>query len=350
MVEAPESWILAMSVDRLKFPGDAHLTRRCFRGSAFGEGFAWKRADLDESRCHVPVTAEVVAELDRVADAAASRPPDAEMPRAPDFALAASTGLMADIGNRIFSGVGFAVLDRLPVERWGVLATRSVAWLLTSLLGPIVEQKFDGTRIYDVRDKGKKLAHGVRRSITNLEQEFHTDGGWLPGTPEIAVLACLRQAKHGGMSRVSSLATAHDQLLDKAPVLLAQLYQPLWWDRQAEHARGEPPCSRRPIFTSHAEGIEARYYDDYVRKGHRLMESPLDERTRAALDALKAEIESPEHCFDFFLKPGQIEFVNNRVIAHARTRFEDADGTGQGRHLIRLWVRRTGGTALESTA
>ena len=137
-------------------------------------------------------------------------------------------------------------------------------------------------------------------------------------------------------------------MLDKAPALLARLYEPLWWDRQAEHADGEPPCSRRPIFAAHAGGIEARYYDDYVKQGHRLMQSPLDESTLAALDALRAEIEAPEHCFDFYLRPGQIEFVNNRVIAHARTRF--ADGSGQGRHLIRLWVRRAGGTALESIA
>ncbi|MPY73076.1 MAG: hypothetical protein GEU87_02340 [Alphaproteobacteria bacterium] len=339
-----------MSANRLDILGDATVKPQGFRGSAFGGRFAWRRADLDDDRCYAPLTGEAETELDRVAEVVAGRPLDAEMPRAQEFELEATAKLMADIGNRIFHGIGFAMLDRLPVERWGVPASRSVAWLLTSLLGPIVEQKFDGTRIYDVRDKGKKLTHGVRRSITNLEQEFHTDGGWLPGTPEIAVLACLRQAKQGGMSRVSSLATVHDQLLDKAPVLLAQLYKPLWWDRQAEHAQGEPPCSQRAIFTSDGGGIDARYYDDYVRQGHRLMDSPLDETTLAALDALKAEIEAPEHCFDFFLEPGQIEFVNNRLIAHARTRFEDTTGSDQGRHLIRLWVRRTGGTALESTA
>ena len=316
----------------------------------FGQHFTWKRADLRPRQWHVQLSDAAGAELDTIADALADYDDDIEGLVPDAFDWPATTELMTDVAHRLHNGAGFAVLSRLPVERWGVPATRCVAWLLTSLLGPIVHQKFKGARIYDVRDMGKSLAHGVRRSITNLEQEFHTDGGWLPETPEIIALACLRQAAQGGMSRVSSLATAHDLLRARAPDLLARLYQPLWWDRQAEHAAGDVPCSRRPIFSWQGERPSARYYDDYVRQGHRLMGAPLDEPAAAALDALKTALEAPEHCFDFYLRPGEIEYVNNRVVAHARTNFEDADGTGEGRHLIRLWVRSTGGTALEPAA
>lgn len=325
--------------------------QKTFPGHPFGDRFTWTLADLDEGRCYVRLTGAVEGELDRVAAAISDRTPPVEVPDAAAFDLPAATALMAGIGDRIFGGLGFAVLDRLPVERWGVPTTRSVACMLTSMLGTIVEQKFDGTRVYDVQDKGTAMSQGVRRSITNLGQEFHTDGGWLPGTPEIVVLTCLRQAANGGMSRVSSLATAHDRLLETAPELLARLYEPLWWDRQAEHAEGDTPCSHEPIFTVRGDQIEVRYYDDYVRQGHKMMKAPLDEATQTALAALRAEIEAPEHCFDFFLSPGQMEFVNNRTIAHARTQFEATTGSpDEGRHLIRLWIRRTGGAALESDA
>ena len=33
--------------------------------------------------------------------------------------------------------------------------------------------------LYDVRDTGRTLEYGVRRSITNLDLTFHTDGPWL---------------------------------------------------------------------------------------------------------------------------------------------------------------------------
>lgn len=314
---------------------------------AFGDRFTWKQKDLDEGRCFTALTQAVTAELDAVVGSIDAEATRIETLDANAFDLPETIALMAGIKDQLFNGIGFSILDRLPVARWGVPATRCIAWMLTGMIGSIVEQKFNGLRIYDVRDTGKKLEQGVRRSITNLEQEFHTDGGWLPQTPEVISLSCLRQATQGGKSLVSSLATAHDLLREQAPELLSQLYRPLWWDRQGEHADGDIMCSHQPIFTADADGIAVRYYDDYVKQGHRMMNVPLDDRTDAALDAFRAAIEDPAHCFDLFLQPGQIEFVNNRTIAHARTRFEDTNGREEGRHLVRLWVRTKGGIALE---
>ena len=44
-------------------------------------------------------------------------------------------------------------------------------------LGQVVAQKVNGARFYDVKDTGQALGYGVRRSVTNLGQPFHTDGG-----------------------------------------------------------------------------------------------------------------------------------------------------------------------------
>lgn len=324
-------------------PGEASLR-------PFGTRLAWKAVDLDDSLCFTDLPAAIEAELDHVAAAIDPATLSIETLDAAAFDIPATAAFMSTIKDRLLNGIGFTILDRLPVERWDVPTTRCIAWLLTGMLGRIVEQKHNGLRIYDVRDTGKTLEQGVRRSITNLEQEFHTDGGWLPEPPEIIALACLRQASKGGMSLVSSLATAHDILLDQSPELLSRLYRPLWWDRQGEHAKDEPLSSHRPIFFSRGNGIDARYYDDYVKQGHRLMDEPLDPGMQAALDAFKAAIEKPDHCFDLYLMPGQIEFVNNRAIAHARTRFEDTNGRDERRHLVRLWVRTKGGIALEPTA
>lgn len=317
---------------------------------AFGTRFTWKAADLDESLCFTALPTAVEAELDQVVAAIDADTLEIETLDATAFDIPATTAFMLAIHDTLRNGIGFSILDRLPVERWGVPATRCIAWMLTGMLGQIVEQKHNGLRIYDVRDTGKTLEQGVRRSITNLEQEFHTDGGWLPEPPEFIALACLRQASKGGMSRVSSLATAHDLLLEQSPDFLSRLYLPLWWDRQGEHAKNDPLCSHWPIFSVRGSDIDVRYYDDYVKQGHRLMNEPLDAETVTALDAFKAAIEKPEHCFDLYLEPGQIEFVNNRTIAHARTRFEDKNRRDERRHLVRLWVRTGGGTALEPAA
>ena len=44
-------------------------------------------------------------------------------------------------------------------------------------------------------------------AVTNLSQEFHTDGSFLEMTPEFFSLTCIRQARSGGISRLASLAT-----------------------------------------------------------------------------------------------------------------------------------------------
>ncbi|MCG8361162.1 MAG: TauD/TfdA family dioxygenase [Kiloniellales bacterium] len=299
---------------------------------------------LDESL--VPLADDSLAELAVVASALQGQDGPIEDLRPDDFTLSASAAPIAGIRERLYRGCGFAILDRLPVERWDERTSKALAWLLVGLLGPIVMQKRDGTRLYEVRDTGTAMGHGVRRSITNLEQELHTDGGWLPLAPELVCLACMRQAERGGWSRVASLGTAHNRLLAENAVALERLYRPFYWDRQAEHGPEETPCSRHPVFQREGATLIARYYDDYLRNGQRLMAEPLTEADEAALQALRAILEAPENRIAFRLEPGQIAFFHNHRIAHARSAFEDGAPQG-GRLLLRLWVRERGGIAFE---
>lgn len=307
---------------------------------------AWRAADITGNDWIIPIPPKALLELDEVARTLSSYDGAIEALSPADYALDAVTELMAAVNDRLHHGVGFAVLDRLPVERWGDLATKAVGWILTSLLGPVVVQKVDGTRLYEVKDSGASLGYGVRRSVTNLDQDFHTDGGWLAQTPEITTLVCLRPAKTGGLSRVASLATAHNELRERAPQFLARLYQAFWWDRQAEHAPEERKSSRHPVFDWRNGQLTVRHYADYVRKGYQLLGENLDDEGDAALAAMKAIVDDPENWIEFQLEQGQIEYVNNHLLAHARTAFEDDDSDG-GRYLLRLWNRREGGIELE---
>ena len=316
--------------------------------------YAWRAAELARDDWALPIPGQALAELDHVARALADYDGDIEALDPNDYAFEAVADMMAEVQKRLDHGLGFTVLDRLPVEHWGEMASKAVGWILTSMLGPVVMQKTDGTRLYEVKDSGAKLGYGVRRSITNLDQDFHTDGGWLADAPEITTLVCLRSARAGGLSRVASLATAHNEMLERNPGLLARLYREFWWDRQAEHAPEEAKSSRHPVFAWNGEKLTVRHYVDYVRKGYQLLGEPLDGEGDAALAAMKAIVDMPENWIEFRLEPGQIEYVNNHLLAHARTAFEDddsnsADSNG-GRYLLRLWNRREGGIAFEPDA
>jgi Taurine catabolism dioxygenase TauD, TfdA family len=304
---------------------------------------AWRRSQLQGSDWLVPVPSACAAEFDQIAEGARGHAGPLATLGAERLDLPACAGVMAQMRAKLIEGPGFAVLDRVPVERYRCQEGQAIGWVLANLMGQVVAQKRDGTRLYDVRDTGKAIAHGVRRSVTNLEQEFHTDGGWLPLPPTFIGLYCLRPAAEGGMSRCASLVTVHDALRDR-PHLLDRLHAPFWWDRQAEHAPDDVTYSRAPVYWQAGERVFARYYDDYVRKGYALAGEPLDKLGAQALEAMREIIEADENWIEFHLEKGQFLYVNNRQIAHSRTAFRD---DGARRHLMRFWNRDEGTPDLE---
>jgi alpha-ketoglutarate-dependent taurine dioxygenase len=307
---------------------------------------AWTRESVSPDAWLVPLPPAAAEELDAVAESlrAAPRPWQSLAPE--DLRLAACARAMAEVRDRLLNGAGLAVLDRVPVERYNLDENRAIGWLVASMLGQIVAQKWDGTLVYDVKDYGTPLGYGVRRSVTNLSQPFHTDGPWLWKPPRFVGLFCLQSAGQGGLSRFASLVTAHNRLLRRQPDLLARLYRPFRWDRQAEHGPGEEKFATHPVFARGDETLLARYYEDYVLNGYRLAGEALDREGRAALAALRAIVEAPESWTEFRIEKGQFQYLSNRQFAHSRTGFRDTEPE-LGRHMLRFWNRDEGSVHIE---
>jgi alpha-ketoglutarate-dependent taurine dioxygenase len=306
----------------------------------------WTRATLTPRDWMVSVPDDCVAEMDAVLAALRGAAPPLDALSPDDFDVAACRRLMGRVHEKLYRGEGLVVLDRLPVERYTEAENRAVGWLLASMLGAVVAQKWDGTRTYDVKDSGQALGYGVRRSVTNLDQPFHTDGGWLSSPPSLVGLFCLDTASEGGLSRFVSLVTAHERLRSR-PDLLERLYHPFWWDRQAEHAPGDSRVSSHPVFADDGGGLLARYYEDYVVNGQALAGEPLDADGKAALAALRELVDDPRHWVEFRIERGQFQYLNNRRFAHSRTGFADGGDDARRRHMLRFWNREGGKTDLE---
>jgi alpha-ketoglutarate-dependent taurine dioxygenase len=310
---------------------------------------AWKRDGLKAKDWLMPLPDAAVAELDAavVRLRRDPRPVDSLAPE--QFELPTCLDLMT-AARRKLDETGLAVVDRVPVERYSEAENQAIGWLLARMLGPIVAQTWSGRRLYDVKDTGQKLGYGVRRSVTDLGQPFHTDAGWLWMPPAFVGLFCLESAPDGGLSRFVSLITAHNEMARRHPNLLERLYRPFAWDRQAEHAPDASPVARRPVY-EHVDGVlMARYYEDYVHNGQRLAGEPLDEAGREALLALRGIVDDPGHWVEFRIERGQLQYINNRQFAHSRTAFKDATDGSRRRHMIRLWNRSEGTTDLEGGA
>jgi alpha-ketoglutarate-dependent taurine dioxygenase len=303
---------------------------------------AWRRDALNPSDWLVPLSPRCLDELDAVARAVRDDPLPPLMLTPEQFRLDACAQAMTRVREMLRTGIGLAVLDRVPVERYAPDENRALAWLLGSLLGRLVAQKWDGTMLYDVKDTGKALEYGVRRSVTNLDLVFHTDAAWLDLPPELVGLYCINPAREGGVSRFVSLVSVHNEMARRHPALLARLYRAVPWDRQAEHAPGDTKISRRPVFSYDGGAFMACVNEKLIETGAELAGEPLDVEVREALAAMREILDSPELAVQLTIQRGQVQLINNRAFAHARTDFTDATEPQLKRHMIRLWTRQEG--------
>lgn len=288
----------------------------------------WTRETFNLDECFVNLPDECVREFDTFLNGSAVR-------------FTAIKDLMARIRDLLVHGQGMAIIQNMPVERYSVRDNGGIGRLLSAQLGQVVAQTWTGTTVYDVKDTGKELGEGVRRSQTNLGQPFHTDGGFLFYPPQFVGLLCLEQAADGGDSDLVSLAHAHKIAVKE---LVWRLGLPFYWHRQREHILGEVPASSYPVFEKTDPcGLVVRWYEDYIINGYKVVGKTLDESGHEALEFLRHILDAERSWVRFRLQKGSFQFVNNWELAHRRTAYEK----GSFRHLLRFWTRTKGLWTLE---
>jgi hypothetical protein len=296
---------------------------------------AWVRADLKAEDWLVELDARCRDEIRRTVEELRAYPLPTILLDPRDFALPACREAFARVRAILASGVGFTLVDRLPLEAMNAAEAIAVYWLLSSMIARPVAQKLDGTLVYDVVDTGREAlpGSGVRPDKTNIEIRFHNDNAY-NDTP-------LKRAMHGGSSRVISFHTAYNALLARAPERLARLHEPFWFDRQREFHPGESPVFAAPVF-DRSDALRARFSLHQINSGYALTGEPIDAAGAKSLAAMLEIFEEAALSFEFDLEPGQMQFVDNRSLGHSRTAFADWPDPDKRRRLVRLWLRDRG--------
>jgi alpha-ketoglutarate-dependent taurine dioxygenase len=301
---------------------------------------AWTRDTVTARDWTVPLGGAALAEILELAESL-TRDPLPTLLLTPDqFRFDASRAVMARVKSLLSEGIGVALVDRLPLDELSVDQGVAAYWVLSQCLGTLVAQKWDGTMIYDVRDTGRAYGYGVRGSWTNVELTFHTDNAFALAPPDYVGLLCLQAARSGGISRFISLYAVHNRMLERHQEALARLYEPMFMDRQAEHAPDAPKVAWVPMFRWDGRRLHARLSAGLVRNGYALMEMEPPPDVRDALAALTEVLDDPALAIEFTIGRGQLQLLNNREFGHYRSAFEDEPGAP--RHLVRLWIREHG--------
>lgn len=223
-------------------------------------------------------------------------------------------------------------------------AARQFVLAVSAILGTPLPQDFDGEMVREVRDRGVTLEdHATARySDTRQGGHLHTDGMHRPGEiPAYFALHCVRQAASGG-----ALVLIHvDDLvreLSREPEVMTALRQPVHFDTR-DGRPDRPATVPRSILEIDGTGMRITYLREYIESAHRKPGiPPLSPTQVTAMDRLDALLDRADLRTHRRLEPGQLIVINNRVVVHGRTSFEDDPRAGRGRLLLRTWI---GGTA-----
>ena len=149
-----------------------------------------------------------------------------------------------------------------------------------------------------------------------------------------AVLVALDQG--GGQSRIVSTGTLFNEALRQAPQLVEELFKPFRLDGRGEHRPGSPPFSELAP-CAFADGVlRTFYHSEYMRSVERHPGVVLSDAQRQLLDLYDESAADPAVHLDMWLAPGDVQFISNHTIAHARTAY--SDDPDHPRHLLRLWL------------
>jgi hypothetical protein len=296
---------------------------------------AWIGREMAQRRDWIhELSAAEIEDLDRaVAHARATGKPMGELSRA-DFPLGVLARSAETWLDALDTGRGFVLVRGVPVERYGEEDASLAYWGLGLHLGRAVSQNAAGDLLGHVRDAGlERRDPTVRLYRTREPLAFHTDGS------DIVGLLCLRPAKSGGTSRIASSQAIYNEILRRRPDLVPTLHGPFPFDRNGEEGPGEPPYFSLPICREAEGRLRTFYIGWYIRDSQRHAQAPRLTRAQSEVIDLIDEIAAdPAIHLDMDFRAGDIQWLKNAAILHARTEFADYSEPERKRHLLRLWL------------
>jgi hypothetical protein len=254
--------------------------------------------------------------------------------KAEDFPLKRLAPSIREWRHALQHGRGFVLIRGFPVHDYDKDDAALAYWIIGRHLGEPFTQSAERELLGHVRDTGADpSSKNTRLFRTRAELAFHTDGA------DIIGLFCLRTAKAGGVSRITSSVSVYNEVVRRRPDLA-----PLLFDKFPNHVPG-PAGSEQwstfdyPIVAMDKGAFRMFFIGWYIRNAQGLAgATELTARHLELVDLIEDIAAEPGMPLDMSFSDGDMQFLKNCVILHARTGFEDWDQPDKKRHLLRLWL------------
>ncbi len=291
---------------------------------------AWTSASLGSDpkrQLTLTLSPEQRAAIDRVLRGIAHMPVQSiERKHAADPVFEA---LARDVEAELADGRGLIVVHGIDRAAYSNEECERIFWALGTHMGDAAVQNKQGDQITHVtQDKAHPTERGYRSSA---ELSPHTDAYAILG------LMCLDRSESGGFSHAASALAIHNEILGTRPDLLPALYEGTHY--ATLDARGTslgPTPEKVPLFSCVDGKVSVFFSRQNSNEAVRQSGEPLDPAFAEGADLFERLARDERFRIEFMLDPGEIMFVNNYVLVHARTEFEDSER--HKRDLLRLWL------------
>lgn len=298
---------------------------------------AWKGEELANDTSWIyQLPQAALKDIDRTVQDIRARGVPLQAVTKKDFPLPSIEQDLAERLDEVENGRGFVLLRGVPIERYTLPELELIFWGIGAYFGTAISQNAQGELLTHVTDRGDQYGEkNVRGYTSRGAQKFHTDQS------DIVALMCVRKAKTGGASSVSSSMTVYNEFLKNYPrEYLEQLYEGYHYDLRGENRPGVPEVTeqRIPVFSYYQGVLSARYVYTTIIQAVRKMGRPLSQCENAVLEAFNEIAARPDVRLDMTLQPGDIQFVNNHTALHSRTSWEDYEESERKRLMLRIWL------------
>ncbi len=291
---------------------------------------------VDYRQWMIELDRDQVDEIDRALHAVLDVGITIETVARDDFVIPAFDALVPTILERLENGRGVVMLRGLPAERYSKVQLRLVFCALGLHLGTPIPKSRTGDLVVDHRKLGDDaIRHPQDRHHPYPGLNFRTDSA------DVVASMVTRAAKCGGLSVVCSSPAIRDLIASIRPDLLDMLYRPFWWSWKGQQGADEQPYYEQPIYTEHEGRFSSRIDLSVISAAYEEFAEalpPLGPRQIEALMLVNTLANDARFQLSMMFEPGDIQLLNNHVVYHAQTQFEDYCEEARKHHQFRMWL------------